>query len=96
MHSKRKKHSWWDEDPRKQRKKLRSEGKRAGKHRKYGRLNKSFPEVIAKEKVEEKWETYLQAKQNAKDLVAEKRKQERDVKKERKSENGDRTYGGSA
>ena len=28
--------------------------------------------------MEEKWETYLQAKQNAKDLVAEKRKQERD------------------
>ena len=71
MHSKRKKHSWWDEEA-KEAVKKRKEACR--EHRKYSRLNKSFPEVIAKEKVEEDWGTYLQAKQNAKDLVAEKKK----------------------
>ena len=60
---------------------------------KYSRLNKSFPEVLAKEKVEEKWETYLQTKQNAKDLVAEKRKQERDEVLEEFEKMGG--YGGS-
>ena len=75
MHSKRKKHSWRDEEVKEAIKKRREACR---EHRKHSRLNKSFPEVIAKEKVEEKWATYLQAKQNAKDLVAEKRKQERD------------------
>ena len=69
MHSKRKKHSWWDEEVKEAIKKRREACR---EHRKYSRLNQSFPEVIAREKVEEKWEKYLQAKQNAKDLVAEK------------------------
>ena len=58
---------------------LKSEGKPVGEHGKYNRLSKSFPEVITREKVEEKWETYLQMKQKAKDLVAEKMQQERNV-----------------
>ena len=62
-------------------------------HRKYNRLSKSFPEVITGEKVEEKWETYLQMKQKAKDLVAEKRQQERNVVLEEFRKTGG--YGGS-
>ena len=90
MHSKRKKHSWWDEEVKEAIKKRREACR---EHRKYSRLNQSFPEVIAREKVEEKWEKYLQAKQNAKDLVAEKRKQERDEVLEEFEKTGG--YGGS-
>ena len=90
MHSKRKKHSWWDEEAKEAIKKRREACR---EHRKYSRLNQSFPEVIAREKVEEKWEAYLQAKQNAKDLVAEKRKQERDEVLEEFEKTGG--YGGS-
>ena len=47
-------------------------------HRKYNRLREAFPEVISREKVEEKWVAYLEMKQVAKDLVAKKRLRERD------------------
>ena len=52
----------------------------------------SFFSVSAR-RPHEKWEKYLQAKQNAKDLVAEKRKQERDEVLEEFEKTGG--YGGS-
>ena len=89
-HSKREKQSSWDEEVKDAIKKQREACR---EQRKYNRLSKSFPEVITGEKVEEKWETYLQMKQKAKDLVAEKRQQERNVVLDEFRKTGG--YGGS-
>ena len=90
--SKREKQSWWDEEV-KDAYAIKKRREACREHRKYNRLSKSFPEVITREKVEEKWEAYLQMKQKAKDLEAEKRQQERNIVLEEFRKTGG--YGGS-
>ena len=73
--NKPRRNGWWDEEVKEA---ILRRKEACRQHRKYNLLREAFPEVISREKVEEKWMAYLQMKQVSKDLVAKKRLQERD------------------
>ena len=73
--NKPRRNGWWDEEVKEA---ILRRKEACRQHRKYNRLREAFPEVISREKVEEKLVAYLEMKQVAKDLVAKKRLQERD------------------
>jgi len=65
---------WWDDEV-KEAVKRRREASRT--HRFYKKLSVGFPDIISQEIVKTKWESYLQLKQAAKELVKQKMEKER-------------------
>ena len=75
MFKKPRTHAWWDDEVKEA---IRRRKEACRVHRKFSRLRKSFPGAISSDMVEEKWAEYLEMKQIAKELVAQKRRKERD------------------